>query len=63
MPGAGRSSDEYCRESGVPLYVVSVAEPPDIVGDRGRSKFAKLLMGSVSKEVVQHAGRPVLLVR
>lgn len=34
-----------------------------VVGDRGHSKFARLLMGSVSKEVVQHAGRPVLLVR
>ena len=34
-----------------------------VIGDRGRSKFAKLLMGSVSKEVLQHAARPVLLVR
>ena len=34
-----------------------------VVGDRGRSKIARLLLGSISKHVTEHAGRPVLVVR
>jgi len=34
-----------------------------VVGDRGRSKFARLLLGSVSKHVVEYAGRPVMIAR
>ena len=34
-----------------------------VVGDRGRSKFVRLLLGSVSKQVAQYAGRAVLIVR
>jgi nucleotide-binding universal stress UspA family protein len=34
-----------------------------VVGDRGRSKFARLLLGSTSKQVTEYAGRHVLVVR
>jgi nucleotide-binding universal stress UspA family protein len=34
-----------------------------VVGDRGRSRFTRLLLGSISKTVVQYAARPVLVVR
>lgn len=34
-----------------------------VVGDRGRSKFARFLLGSISKQVVQYAWHPVMVVR
>jgi nucleotide-binding universal stress UspA family protein len=34
-----------------------------VVGDRGHSKLRRLLLGSVSKQVTEHAGRAVLVVR
>jgi nucleotide-binding universal stress UspA family protein len=34
-----------------------------VMGHRGRSTFARLLLGSVSKHVVQYADRPVMVVR
>src|SRR3990172_500754 len=34
-----------------------------VVGHRGRSNLGRFLLGSVSKQVVQYAGHPVLVVR
>lgn len=34
-----------------------------VLGHRGKSFFRRLLLGSVSKQVVQYADRPVLVVR
>ena len=34
-----------------------------VVGDRGHSRLVRLLLGSVSRHVVEHAGRPVMVVR
>ena len=34
-----------------------------VVGSRGHSKFRRILLGSVSKQVTEHAGRQVLVVR
>ncbi|HET6472363.1 MAG TPA: universal stress protein [Pseudomonadales bacterium] len=34
-----------------------------VVGDRGRSKIKRMLLGSVSDRVVRHADRAVMVVR
>jgi nucleotide-binding universal stress UspA family protein len=34
-----------------------------VVGDRGRSRFSRLLLGSTSKHVTEHAARAVMVVR
>jgi nucleotide-binding universal stress UspA family protein len=47
--------------------IVKFAEDNDtdliVIGTRGRSKFSKLLMGSVTSGVTAHAPCPVLVVR
>jgi nucleotide-binding universal stress UspA family protein len=72
------STKPLVQESGVSThYEVAVGHPAEqivyyadrqdadliVVGHRGRSKFARLLLGSVSKHVVQYAERQVLVVR
>jgi nucleotide-binding universal stress UspA family protein len=45
---------EYAESENVNLVVI---------GSRGRTKFKKLLLGSVSSDVVKYARCPVLVVR
>jgi nucleotide-binding universal stress UspA family protein len=44
--------------------LVDASQDPDlvVVGARSRSSFSRLLMGSVSSEVVQHSACPVVIV-
>jgi nucleotide-binding universal stress UspA family protein len=46
------------------IIEAAAAEDADlvVVGSRGRAKVGRLLLGSVSDEVVRTAGRPVLVV-
>jgi nucleotide-binding universal stress UspA family protein len=72
------SAKRLVDQSGVPTYYeIAVGHPAEqivyhadrqdadliVVGHRGRSKFTRLLLGSVSKHVVQYAERQVLVVR
>jgi len=34
-----------------------------VLGDRGHSKFRRILLGSVTKQVTEHADRAVLVIR
>ena len=52
-------------EPGPAIIEAAVAEAADllVVGTHGRSRFERLVLGSVSDHVVRHAPCPVLIVR
>ena len=65
-------------DAGAPIqYEIAIGHPAEqliyradqldadliVVGDRGRSKIKRMLLGSVSDRVVRHADRAVMVVR
>ncbi len=52
-------------EPGVALLEAAAAEGADVivVGSHGRNRLGRLLLGSVSGHVVEHADRPVIVAR
>ncbi|MCB1748554.1 MAG: universal stress protein [Gammaproteobacteria bacterium] len=53
----GHAAEEICR------YAVDNGVDLIVMGTRGRSNFSRLLLGSVSTQVANHATCPVTLVR
>lgn len=53
----GHPGEEICR------YAVDHNADLIVIGTRGRSTFTRLLLGSVSTQVANHANCPVTLVR
>jgi nucleotide-binding universal stress UspA family protein len=65
LGGAGPASVTVRAASGfVVKELVDASQDADlvVVGVRGASSFTRLLMGSVSSEVVQHSACPVVIV-
>jgi nucleotide-binding universal stress UspA family protein len=63
----GTVAGTHLRMGGVAGEIVNLAEELGagliVVGSRGRGGIRRVLMGSVSDSVVQHAHRPVMVVR
>ena len=62
---AGPASVSTRVESGFPVQeLLAASQDADllVVGSRGSGGFAKLLLGSVSSQVVQHAPCPVVVI-
>ena len=70
MPGAKRSFGERAFDGTVGHPAEQIIYHADryqvdliVLGHRGKSLFRRLLLGSLSKQVVQYADRTVLVVR
>lgn len=64
---AGRTTRAWARQGDPAEEILSAidAEQPDLIalGPRGRSGLAQLLLGSVSRQIIGEATRPVLVAR
>jgi nucleotide-binding universal stress UspA family protein len=66
LGGGAPASVTVCAVSGTPAQeIINASGDADlvVVGSRGGGGFAKLLMGSVSSQVVHHSACPVVVVR